>query len=222
LTELQQLWSYPAFQAAVGSLLRLPVGQLQHLAEAPDLTDVTPVDGVEADADWESALAALQTLYPLARAVGANEVVDELRSLTADLGDTGGSFETNLEILPSVLAERPFFERRNRFARVRTYALPQVTRSAVDLDFRAVESDALAMIPMVSMRLEFDEPVAGVNSLTVGLPPESLAALSEQITELLSRYEAAIEALGRLVPAEALFWASGNGGDESETGSSDA
>ncbi|MGX7680671.1 hypothetical protein ACSMXN_17430 [Jatrophihabitans sp. DSM 45814] len=186
MSAIRELWLAPTFKRSAIRLLKLPTAMLDELVLSRDLT----VEGVEPGTDDWLALQALRTMYDAARDSSVSEVVEDVTSLARDESEDLG-VAPGLAALSALLETRPMFERRRQISRLRAFAHPQVEVLNLDLDFRAVDfetNDKTELVPMITMQLAFDEPVAGVNSITVGISEATLDGLSEAVDRVRRQY----------------------------------
>lgn len=184
----------PSFQRALKRLTTAPSDSLASLANEQDLSAaVTPPPKEMTEGQWQAAVAALRTLYQIARDEGAEAVVADVRRILST-SDVDERAQPALELLPQLLAPRAEFDRRQIYQNARTFALPQVTGVSVTVDFRTVDvpqgdSKRVELVPLLAVRLDFDEHIFGSDSLTVALTEESYESLRQQLDDLPGRYE---------------------------------
>lgn len=212
MTAVQDLWNVESFRSALRMLLTAPADVLEELAALEDL-ELAPerVPPDTAASDWRRALAALKTLYRIAREEGQDAVVADVASSLRSSPDADAA-PPRLDMLPRLIAPRTAFERRQAYLTARTMALPQVTDVRVTVDFHLVDvpltsdSSSPELVPVLSARLDFDEHIFGSDSLTVALTEDSFRKLRAQINGLAAKYAHVAAALpaGLLSPDAAL------------------
>ncbi|HEU0131589.1 MAG TPA: hypothetical protein VFQ85_11440 [Mycobacteriales bacterium] len=166
-------WADSAFRVAVGRLLRLPEDQMLKL-NAIDVERGTNLQDIESWMLDDSILAAWAALRVHASSSKSVEgFCDELFNLIR-----------NDEVLRVFLSEDAELLIRRLLAegadpnvfedyRAQWSMLPALIEASVSVDARVREdSNGLSFFPVVLVRLEFDEPVAGGASTVVFQAPE--------------------------------------------------
>lgn len=216
MSAVKELWTVYTFQRALRALLQLPAQTLQALEAESDLHEPLATDASRPTGeDWEAATAALRTLYRFARTDGVSEVVADVREVIArDL--TLDDYDTGLQHLPRLLTEREAYDLQQHYRQLRAQAFPQIIDSQVALHFQAVDvagkgPSPAELVPLILLRMTFDEPVLGSDSLTISIPIEELLSLSKEIDQLQVKYHFIARSLGTsLLPPEAsLQWPGG-------------
>jgi len=133
-----------------------------------------PPSGLQVDeATWNQAAAALSTLYDLAGGLGVRAVVTELGEL---LGRDPQSDPQMKQLLTWLRPSRHDSETQSAL-RAQVSFLPVVTSASATVDFRTTEvanEGDLKLVPVLIVRLNFDEPVAGSEAIVVQLSPGGL------------------------------------------------
>jgi hypothetical protein len=212
LTAVLELWSLPTFERAVLALLTLPRSVLVGLAAEENLAKPDPIEPLSEPENWAPATTALRTLYGFARTDGIESVVADLHTLLAKR-DNVGEYEVGLSLLPSLLVKRESFDRHQRYKRTREMTLPQVVESSVGIQLKAISptagsSSPVELVPLIVMRLDFDEPVLGSESITVSIPVGVLESMRIEISSMREKYEHIVESLpdDLLKPEAYLAW----------------
>lgn len=140
--------------------------------------EVEPPAGV-ALKEWSSAVGALRFAYEVAVREGFEGVQQDITAAVAD------RFEPlQLESLLELLTPDPAVDLRIAGTRERDAMLPNLVNARFSLDLRAtnLESEGeLELAPTVTLRLEFDEHVAGQDAIAFQVP---LWALDELVSDL--------------------------------------
>ncbi|KTR95665.1 hypothetical protein NS220_05165 [Microbacterium testaceum] len=140
--------------------------------------------------DWSSAVGALRFAYEVAVREGFEPVRADIRTALDSVTDH------KLETLVDLIQDDSAVATRIAGTRERDGILPNLVGSALSLDLRAIDlsdDDDLQLAPIVTVRLMFDEHVAGQDAIvfqTQLTALEEIAAEAKRISIRIKRLEA--------------------------------
>jgi len=191
------LWKLSGFRnsfAALQTLTPEGVSILMQAVEGSGNLDDLAADRSSSELDQlRIALPVLRTLRGIRDADGLGALLDDIEA------NAGPASEPAKKAIEAILAETPAEARQRRINYVQRSALPVLTRLSVDVDLRAASSGAnsdedFGLVPVLVVRLEFDENVAGSDAIVFQVTEEDAAELVKTIArttklrkEILSR-----------------------------------
>jgi hypothetical protein len=127
--------------------------------------------------------------------------------------DNASQYDVGVSLLPALLAQRESFDRRLRYKRAREMMLPQILESTISIQLKAVDSalgssSPVELVPLIVMRIDFDEPVLGSESITVSMGVDVMESMRLDIAALREQYQHLVKLLpNELLKSEAyLVW----------------
>lgn len=199
LTAVRELWQVPSFKRAVLALMTLPRHVLDGLATEQNLADLEPVDPLDVGEDWDAATSALRTLYSFARSDSVDSVIADIRVVLAER-DNADQYDVGVSLLPVLLAPRESFDRHQRYKRAREMALPQILEFAINIQLTTVDpgpesSSPVELVPLIVMRIVFDEAVLGGEAVSMSVPIEVMESMRHEMGSLREKYEHLVKTL---------------------------
>jgi hypothetical protein len=181
MSELSELWRISSFRQAVRTLVALDENALSALRQRSPLDPGPPPSGLAVEAAaWTESAAAVRTLYQLSAQMGPESLVREL----AELVGVDPSSDPLMTALPTWLEPRREDTEAEATTRALTSMLPVLTAASATVDFRVVdvanEGDS-RLVPVLIIRLAFDEHVAGSDALVFQISPGEVDRVIEEL-----------------------------------------
>jgi hypothetical protein len=171
VSELSELWRVSSFRQAVRTLLDLDEAAVSVLQQRNPVDAGPPPAELAVDAAaWTESAAAIRTLYQLAARIGVSNLVSEL----AELVGTDPASNPRLAALLTWLEPRQEDVEAEAIDRAQTSMLPVLTSASATIDFRVVDvanEAGLRLVPVLVIRLTFDEHVAGNDAIVFQVGP---------------------------------------------------
>lgn len=147
---------------------------------------IATFDGAEPESQKEFTrwriLRALRVAYDVASNEGLDEVVGDIGAAFPDLD------EEQLGRVLDVLTPSDDLTQKLDFGRQRDGFLPILRSTKFALDLRVAESGtAASLLPLVTARLGFDEPVGNNEALVFQVPTSSLEEIASELLALAER-----------------------------------
>jgi hypothetical protein len=181
VSELSELWRISSFRQAVRTLLALDEATLSALRQRSPVDAGPPPSDLAVDAAaWTESAAALRTLYQLAAQMGVTSLVSEL----AELAGEDQSTNPRLTGLLTWLEPRPEDTEAEATDRALASMLPVLTAASATVDFRMAEvanEGGLRLVPILVVRLTFDEHVAGSDAIVFQISPAELDRVMQEL-----------------------------------------
>jgi len=188
LSQLYDLWRITSFRRAVGALLDLDEATVSELRQrrAAD-PGSSPPPGLQVDeAIWKDAVAALGALYDLAAGLGVSSVVTEL----AELMGLDPQSDSRMKLLLTWLQPTRHDSETQSALRAQASFLPVLTSASATVDFRTTEvanEGDLKLVPVLVVRVNFDEPVSGSEAIVFQVNPAGLNEVIQKLQEALTQ-----------------------------------
>ena len=174
MTAFRELWDIPSFRRSFRDLATVD-GDLMELAQRAARGDAGAEDdglGDERAQEFRNAQAVLETLRRIFETEGRVELLEDLIEVA---GDEGRFVATQLD---AFLSEEPERAEERLVQRAQYGVLPVATGLSAHVDFRTMRGaeDRTLLVPVIVLRLDFDEPIAGGSDAVVfQLPDEGFA-----------------------------------------------
>jgi hypothetical protein len=198
---LTQLWSYESFRASILALVRLPEEAIRRLAQI-DLP--AELDSAERDEVGVSSLSleALQIVRSHADEdeFSPADVVDALAALAENADQS--LIEEKRVALIEVFTSSEAAVRAQHKRTTQAAIHPVLVASRALIDFRSTKdpiTDAPRFLPVVSVRLTFDEPMGGSNAISFQVSTAGLEEVLETLHDVQAELEEAKKSLGEMV-----------------------
>jgi hypothetical protein len=199
---IELAWNDPDFRRALRSIMELPqaaldAGFFEVSFQGPRATDeqspLLRVLGVSVD-ELDLIATAFRFMHGAARHSSPRAVTDELRGLVEQTPTEfeGVFLEEALPQLESLLGA-PEVERARLKESAQHAILPSLESVEFTIDLRIAndEGSALGLVPVVMVRMHFDEPAAaGLRAMWFQIPDHALAQLRTGLAELESSLDA--------------------------------
>jgi len=183
MTTLERTLGLDSYRESLSHAAKLAPKQAERLAEALRY-EVSAPDDVKAS-DWSSAVGALRYAYEVAVREGFEAVQNDISAALATEMDSSA-----LQALLRLLAEDDAVAQRIAGTRERDAVLPNLVNARFALDLRAIALDGdddLQLAPTITVRLEFDEHVAGQDAITFQVPLWALDELAADLSRISAR-----------------------------------
>jgi hypothetical protein len=196
LSALTSLWRYASFQQAATKLVQLPSDALADYADASEnsfeidarLVAKYKLEPLDAELAESAARAIYETTSRAEIRPSPDEVVAELEEVTATQLD-----DDSREQLIRLFRPRPGYDQRRITELTSRSVMPVLDSVGASIDIRAVYhgdrvTGASALVPVILVRFEFDEPVlGGSSSVAFQMPAPFVGRLQEELSLLSDR-----------------------------------
>ena len=177
MTAVEALMNLSSFQTAVRRILEIADSRGDDLRASLVNPTSAPTTEDESSPGWFEAERAFAILYETA---GRESLEGVLSDVAGGLKD-----EPDLENLRRLLRPVEAFDQRVAATRHRDAFLPVLVASSVSLDFRVIPppQDKI-LLPVVTVRLSFDESVGGNESIVFQIPIDGLKNITREFSTL--------------------------------------
>jgi len=197
-TRIEDVWSDPVFRRAVRDLLSLDAAQqdrLLSLTEEGFRLEGSPAESFRMSSDqYIFMLGALRSLHSATVEFGLAAVSADVLELMEASRDEFSDVEaeTARATLDKLLQPRPKLDEQLKRGRIQRATYPALVDASLMVDLRpSFDGDEAKLVPVVSARLTFDEPIASSGLvLSFQVPDEALAELRRELggaDELIER-----------------------------------
>ncbi len=192
---LAGVWEDAGFRSAVRGLLLLSDDVLDQVAQIAAMgpaagSKAALEQGVDSD-DEVHAIAVLSFLLQQQQrqSIDTESLISELEERVAESGEefSDVDFGARKDRLAAIL-KNPEYVRKQQYNVVQHQIFPTLQRVAGAIDLRVDErgDEGPRVVPVVILRLEFDEAVNGSRAISFQLSDESVALLENELEELKS------------------------------------
>lgn len=183
MTALKDLLEIPSFAAALRGAAAIEAEHrnvlLMSLGESQQ--DLPAEVRLPAETSWKRVVSAFSLAYDTAEKEGKENVLEDLRQ--SDENFT----EAELQNLSVLLAGDPSLDEQLNGIRQRDHFLPIFQGLTLALDLRVLDVEAgTKLAPLITARMQFDEPVAGLGPVVFQIPVRAL-------NDLVHRLESVVE-----------------------------
>lgn len=176
MTAFRRLNRLQSFRDAFGSLLQLDDAEVSVVLKAVrDSANDTSSEELVPD-DLSPAYAALTILRRAAADDGVEAVLNDIKAAYRDS-------KVDVAKIGPMLAQSEADRERQEIREAETSTLPVVVDGRLTLDFRVLgHDDGVRLVPVFVARIDFDEPVAGSESVSFQASRDSLERMRKRLT----------------------------------------
>ncbi|MDQ1059754.1 hypothetical protein QFZ23_003655 [Arthrobacter globiformis] len=184
MTALKDLLEIPSFAAALRGAASIDpeYRQLLLMSMGESLQELPEGVRLPAETSWKRIVSAFSLAYDTAEKEGRENVLKDLRQADEDFT------EAEIENLSLLLEGDPAVDEQLSGIRQRDHFLPIFQGMSLALDLRVLDFEGgTKLAPLITARMHFDEPMAGVEPVVFQIPVRAVRGLIDRLEKIATQ-----------------------------------